>query len=306
MAALATPRLAAAVANAGGLGMVSVYGRTPAAIAATLDEVRTLTTGAVGANFIMHFVEPALAHECVAVAAARVKVVDFFYTQPDAALVEIVHAAGALACWQVGSQAEAVAAVTAGCDFLIAQGIEAGGHVRGTISLLALLGQVLEAVAVPVLAAGGIGTGRALAAVLAAGAAGARVGTRFVAAEEADAHFQYVRALMAATAQDTVYTEAFSNGWLHAPHRCLRACVETAAVLEGEFVGDRPQDGDARQRLPVRRFQPMVISATVSGTIAAMPHWAGESVDGVKWVQTAAEIVHELVGEAEERLQRWR
>ena len=76
-------------------------------------------------------------------------------------------------------------------------------------------------------------------------------------------------------------------------------------LFHGEFVGERPHDVEASQRLPVRRGQPMVIRAGVTGTIAAMPHWAGESVDGVKGVQTAAEIIHELVGDAEQRLRRW-
>src|SRR5262245_28472208 len=89
MGALANPRLAAAVANAGGLGMVSVYGETPSKIAKMLDQLRGLTSGVVGATFIMQFVEPVLAHECVAVAAARVKVVEFFYSDPDATLVDI-------------------------------------------------------------------------------------------------------------------------------------------------------------------------------------------------------------------------
>src|SRR5205807_1797007 len=79
------------------------------------------------------------------------------------------------------------AAERAGCDLIVAQGTEAGGHVRGKIGLLALLGEVLPSVKVPVVAAGGIGTGRAMAAALAAGASAVRVGTRFVASEEAGA-----------------------------------------------------------------------------------------------------------------------
>src|SRR2546426_755377 len=108
--------------------------------------------------------------------------------QPDAELVEIAHAGGALVSWQLGSAAEATAAERAGCDLIVAQGTEAGGHVRGKIGLLALLGEVLPSVKVPVVAAGGIGTGRAMAAALAAGASAVRVGTRFVAAEEAGTH----------------------------------------------------------------------------------------------------------------------
>jgi NAD(P)H-dependent flavin oxidoreductase YrpB (nitropropane dioxygenase family) len=247
-------------------------------------------------------VDPALAAECVAAAASSARVVDFFWGEPDPALVQIVHDAGALASWQVGSREEAVAAAAAGCDFIIAQCIAAGGHVRGRIGLLTLLDEVLESVNVPVLAAGGIGTGRALAAALAAGADGVRVGTRFAAAEEAGSHPAYVQALIAAEAQDTVYTEAFSVGW-HAPHRVLRSCIAAAEASQSEVVGEYV-DPNIGKRWPIRRFQPMDIHQGVTGMIAAMPHWAGESVDGVKAVQPAAAIVHELVRDAEQLLQR--
>ena len=174
MGSLASARLAAGVAAAGAQGMVSVYGDPPELVAARLDDARRQSAGAVGANFIMHFVDPGQARECVAAAAERVRVVDFFYSEPDPALVRVVHAGGALACWQVGSAEEARAAAAAGCDLIVAQGIGAGGHVRGRVGLLALLDVVLAAVDVPVLAAGGIGSGRAMAAALAAGADGVR------------------------------------------------------------------------------------------------------------------------------------
>jgi nitronate monooxygenase len=304
MASLSPPRLAAAVAEAGGLGMASVYGAPPAKIAELLDTVRAQTARPFGANFIMRFVDPALAHESVAIAAARAKVVEFFYTDPDPTLVEIVHAGGALACWQVGSREEAIAAAAAGCDFIVAQGIEAGGHVRGRIGLQALLNQVLDAVDIPVLAAGGIGTGRAMAAAMAAGADGVRVGTRFVAATEAGAHPAYVQNLIAAEAQDTVYTEAFSVGWPDAPHRCLRSSAEAAQAFPGDIVGEGLDRFDG-ERFTIHRFQALPITETVSGAIDAMSQWAGESVGGVKRVQPAAEIVHELAGDAEQLLRRW-
>jgi NAD(P)H-dependent flavin oxidoreductase YrpB (nitropropane dioxygenase family) len=296
-------RLAAAVSEAGGLGMVPVYGSAPAVIAEVLDTLRRLTTGPIGANFVMRFVEPSVAEECVAAAARRVRVVDFFYSDPDAALVEIVHRAGALACWQVGSKQEAAAAVQAGCDFIIAQGIEAGGHVRGRVGLLALLSEVLDAVDVPVLAAGGIGSARAMAAALAAGADGVRVGTRFVAAQEAEAHPAYVRALIAAQPEDTVYTEAFSVGWPDAPHRVLRSCLQAAEAFEGEIVGE--EESSTGERFPIHRFQVGVPSKKWAGAIEAMANWAGESVGGVTSVQPAAMIVRELADEAERLLRRW-
>jgi NAD(P)H-dependent flavin oxidoreductase YrpB (nitropropane dioxygenase family) len=155
-----------------------------------------------------------------------------------------------------------------------------------------------------VLAAGGIGTGRALAAVLAAGAAAARVGTRFVAAEEAGAHPAYVQALIEAEPDDTVYTMAFSANWPDAPHRVLRASQEAAEAFQGDVVGQRFIRAEG-QWVPVHRFDAIPISADVTGAIAAMSQWAGESVGGVKRVQPAAEIVHELAGEAEQLVRRW-
>jgi NAD(P)H-dependent flavin oxidoreductase YrpB (nitropropane dioxygenase family) len=304
MGTLAKPRLAAAVANAGGLGSVSVYGVSPAIVAALLDDAAKSSRGPISANFIdMARNDAAAVREGVAVAAARARVVDFFFSDPDPALIEIAHRNGALACWQVGSVAEARAAADAGCDFIIAQGVEAGGHVRGTIGLLPLLDAVLQAVSVPVLAAGGIGSGRAMAAALAAGADGVRIGTRFVAAEEADAHPGYVQALIAARGEDTVYTQAFSTNWPDAPHRLLRACIDAAkAVSDGEIVGHCDWYGT---RAPIYQFDCTTIDRSTTGNIGAMPHWAGQGVGAVQRVQPAAEIVDEIAGEADRLLTRW-
>jgi nitronate monooxygenase len=299
----ANPRLAAAVAEAGGLGMVSVTGNPPEIVAAELDEARRLSAGPIGAHFFMLVVDPASAPESVAAAAERAPVVDFFYADPDPALVDIVHAAGALASWQIGSVEEARAAVDAGCDFVIAQGTEAGGHVRGQTGVLALLDAVLSAVDVPVLAAGGIGSGRALAAVLAAGADGVRIGTRFVAAEEAEAHPRYVEALIAARPTDTLRSDTFALDFPGAPHRALRSSIAAAEAFQGDVVGEvLIPSGDL---VPVHRFQKLTITRHVSGAIEAMRHWAGESVGGVTRVQPATEIVRELAGEAEHLLRRW-
>ncbi len=300
----ASPRLAAAVAEAGGLGMVAVTGDSPESIATQLDHARGQTSGPIGANFFAALMDPAQVRDCVAAAAEHARVVDLFQANPEPALVEAVHAGGALACWQVGSAEEARAAADAGCDFVIAQGIEAGGHVRGRIGLLALLDAVLPAVDVPVLAAGGIGSGRTMAAALAAGAEGVRVGTRFVAAEEAEAHPDYVAALIAARPEDTVYGDTFSLDHPGLPHRALRSSVEAALAFKGDVVGEwlRPADGD---RMPIHRFEKLTITRHATGSIEAMPHWAGESVGSVTRTQPAAEIVRELAGEAERLLRRW-
>jgi NAD(P)H-dependent flavin oxidoreductase YrpB (nitropropane dioxygenase family) len=117
--------------------MVSVYkhyAKTAENVAKMLDATHQLTAGVFGANFILNDSEPALAREMVSTAASHARVVEFFYTDPDPTMIEIVHAKGALACWQVGSREEAVAAVDAGCDFIIAQGIEAGGMCAGPLA----------------------------------------------------------------------------------------------------------------------------------------------------------------------------
>ena len=308
---LASPALAAAVADAGGLGMVSGIGAAPPEyVAKILDGLRRSTSGAFGANFIVDGVREtgkldADFLKVLEVAASRAPVVEFFYEQPDAELVEIAHAGGALVSWQVGSGPEAAAAERAACDLIVAQGTEAGGHVRGKIGLLALLGEVLPTVKVPVVAAGGIGTGRAMAAALAAGASAVRVGTRFVASEEAGALPAYVDKLIAADAKDTILTEAFSTNWPNAPHRVLRSCVEAVERFQGDVVGETAQPWAPEVRVPVRRGDSFVADRTTTGEIDAMPLWAGESVGGVKRLQPAGEIVWELADEAEALLRTW-
>lgn len=309
MGTLALPRLAAAVAEAGGLGMIGLSGFPPPAAVKMLDEVERLTSRPVGANFIVPFLKDEVTNkfdssalDSVKAASSRARVVEFFYDNPDPFLVETVQEGGALAAWQVGSLEEAMAAERAGCDFIVAQGVEAGGHVRGKIGLLPLLEQVLPAVRVPVVAAGGIGTGRTMAAVLAAGASAVRVGTRFVAATESDAHPIYVEKLIEAEAKDTILTETFSENWPNAPHRVLRSSAEAAQRFKGDVVGERAYTWDPGVRVPVPRFSSVVPLKGFTGHIEAMPHWAGESVTAVKRRQPAGEIVRELMDEAERLL----
>jgi nitronate monooxygenase len=298
MPGVVTPELAAAVAGAGGLAMLSGTRLPPAVLAQTLDMVSSRTPAPLGVNFLMPF----LNKDSLLVAAARAKVVEFFFGEPDAALVDMVHAGGALACWQIGSTDEALAAVRAGCDLVVAQGVEAGGHVRGRVGLFPLLAQLLEVVGVPVVAAGGIGTARGMAAALAAGAAAVRVGTRFVAAQESGAHPAYVEALLGASAEDTTITEAFSVMWPNAPHRVLRSCVEAAQSFIGEVVGETSLGGVA---YPVPRFAPPTPNRATTGHIEAMALYAGQSVDAVRRVEPAADIVRELSEGAEQLLRDW-
>ncbi|MGE3804317.1 MAG: NAD(P)H-dependent flavin oxidoreductase [Gemmataceae bacterium] len=298
MGGVAQVELAAAVARAGGLGMIGGV-RLPAPfLADVLEEAGELTPGAIGVNFLMPFLDRA----AVEIAAKRARVIEFFYADPDPELIKLVHVAGALACWQVGSVEEAQQAARAGCDFIVAQGVEAGGHVRGTLSLFPLLDQVLDAVAIPVVAAGGIGTARQVAAALAAGADAVRVGTRFVAARESQAHAFYKQALIAARGEDTIYTEAYSANWPNAPHRVLRSCIEAAGKLPAGPVGQTELAGN---KLPIARFATPCPTVATTGKLEAMALYAGAGVAAVTSIQSAAEIVRELVEGAEPLLHRF-
>jgi nitronate monooxygenase len=296
MGRIGTPQLAAAVTNAGGLGMLP-GGGARAALEPLLDEVRAATRGPFGVNFLLPFLDP----DAVDAAASSARLVEFFYGDPDPDLVGRVHAAGALAAWQIGSVGEARAAIEAGCDVVVAQGTEAGGHVRGGLALFPLLEQVLGTVSVPVVAAGGIATGRTVAAALAAGADAVRVGTRFAVARESAAHPDYVEALLRAVGEDTVLTEAFGLDWPDAPHRVLRSCLEAAEASDDAVVGVRDEGG---QEAPIERWDSTPPTTNVRGRVAAMALYAGEGVGAVQRVQPAAEIVRELVDEAETLLAR--
>jgi len=297
MGSILSPELAAAVSNAGGLGQLTLTGNVDDA-RRRLDRLAPLTSKPFGINQLI----PYLDRGVLDLAANRARVIDFFWGDPDPILVRVAHDAGALASWQIGSTSEAVAAEAAGCDFIIAQGIEAGGHIRGTLGLLPLLSSVLDSVSIPVLAAGGIGNGRSIAGVLAAGAAGVRMGTRFVAAAESNAHPDYVKALIAARAEDSVRTNRFhvQCGLCPSTHGVLRQAIEAADAFQGEYVAEIELEGEHEK---IARFRGIPPFKGFHGHIEAMACYAGQSVGDVKRVQPAFEIVAELVGETE-RIQR--
>ncbi|MDX6200455.1 MAG: nitronate monooxygenase [Actinomycetota bacterium] len=291
MGGVAGPELAGAVAGAGALGMLCEFdaesstGRMTQALALAGD-------GAVGMGFFGHWMAGDLA--TFEEAAARLRVVEVFWSDPDAAVVERARRSGpARVAWQVGTLDGARAAVDAGCDFVIVQGVEAGGHVRGTTPRDELLDAVLGTISVPVVSAGGIASAADVARVISAGAAGVRVGTRFVATTESRGHPAYLQALVDATSgEDTVLTTAFSGGWPDAPHRVLRSAVEAAEGFDGEVVGHAVNGSD---RTDIARFQVSTPGRNVEGEIAAMALYAGTGVGDVTAVVPAADVVRELV-----------
>ncbi len=288
-----TPELAIAVTRSGCLGMLQ--SADPIPLVERIDALERAGASPFGINLVIRDGAPWDDGD-VEAAATRARVVEFFWGDPDVRLVELVHQGGALASWQVGTLDEAKHAVAAGCDIVVAQGVEAGGHVRGTMALLPLLAGVLDAIEAPVVAAGGISNPRSMAAALAAGASGVRVGTRFLATHESGAHARYVAALVAAGGDETVLTTAFGVGWPDAPHRVLSTALEAARALEGDIAGWAPAEPDPQ---PIPAFASGPPSAGTTGSIDAMAMYAGEDVGHVTGIERAGDVVAELCEGAE-------
>jgi NAD(P)H-dependent flavin oxidoreductase YrpB (nitropropane dioxygenase family) len=284
MSRIVTPGMAAEVSNLGGLGMLAIGRAKADAARRQVDEVRSLTTRTVGAGFLVLFLDRATLEEV----SSQLPVVEFFWGWPDASLVP----AHCICGWQVGSVDEARAAVDAGCRYVIAQGVEAGGHVRGTTSLDSLVTAVRSAVDVPVVASGGIGTAQDVRAAIAAGADAVRVGTRFVATVESDAHDLYVDRLIANSAADTVLTGRFDVGWPDAPVRVLASSLAAAErAPDGPVATITAADGSVME---IPRFSTTAPTRATRGNLDAMPLYAGTGIDAITRRATVADVMAEL------------
>jgi NAD(P)H-dependent flavin oxidoreductase YrpB (nitropropane dioxygenase family) len=226
--------------------------------------------------------------------------------------VEGAHRNGVKVFVQVGSLAEAKAAAAAGVDAVIVQGVEAGGHVRGTASIWGLLPAAVEALKpVSVLASGGIGDGAGIARALRLGAHGVSLGTRFVASDEAWVHPAYKQRIVDSTAADTVYSELFDAWWPNAPHRVLRnKTIDEWEAAGRPPVGSRPGEGTTiggRRSLagdlqPWPRYATGMLTPNFEGDFESAAMMAGESCSVVNDIKPAGVIVRDLVREAEAAL----
>src|SRR6202034_4048769 len=238
---VAVPELAAAVSNAGGLGMVALTWSTPPGD--PIRETAALTDRPFCGNLVLTSDQHGRLDEAL---EAGLRIVSLFLGDP-AGYVERVHDAGGLVLCTVGSAEEARRAVASGVDVIVAQGWEAGGHLGSRIATLPLVPAVVDAVApVPVIAAGGIGDARGVAAVLALGAQAAWLGTRLLMAEEVPVHEEYGRRLIAAAETDAQwYPDLYAVGWPGSPHRALRNSTARAWEAAGRpQLAQRPGAGD--------------------------------------------------------------
>lgn len=294
--------LAAAVSNAGGLGMLGMIRMSPDFIREQIRKTRALTNRPFGVNLVPPCAPAPGGPEgqfevCL---EERVPVLSLFWC--DAApFVKRCRAAGIVVILQVGSAEEARNAATADVDVIVAQGVEAGGHVRGQVGLLPLLPTVVEAVApTPVLAAGGIVSGRGLAAALSLGAAGVVVGTRFVASAESEAHPDYKKRLLEACEEDTVISEASRVEWPpHAPYRLIRNALTDGASPPSAPIA-RVRRGEQTVELPLFTSAPPTIHT--DGQTELMANYAGQGVGLIRQILPAAAIVEQMVVEAEDTI----
>jgi len=209
MAGVAGGQLAAAVSNAGGLGMVGVGDRTTAAWIEAECRIARTTGRAFGIG-LQAWAVPLNPDQVEAALSSGASLVSLSYGD-YAPLVDQFRSSGMVVATAVGNVNDARKAQAAGVDLIIARGCEGGGHGRNDVGTLTLLQTVLDAVSIPVIAAGGIGSARGLAAVLAAGAVGAWVGTAFTASTESTTTPNARQRLIAAQDTDTVYTTVFDT-----------------------------------------------------------------------------------------------
>ncbi len=308
MGGVARSELAVAVAKAGGYGILGMVRESPELIAQSIAEVRAQTDRPFAVNLIPAATDAALLDaELGTCLDLGVPAMCFFWDVVPAA-VKRAKAAGCLVLHQVGSLQAALAAEAAGADVLIVQGIEAGGHVHGTVGALVLVEQVARRVNLPVIASGGFATGASLIAALALGAQGIHCGTAFLATVESFAHDDHKARVLAAMAEDTVHTDIYALNWPpNTPVRVIRNSVTDG--IGTHLMGQRP-DLLPREVIasdegrPLLRYCTDSPLRTTTGNLEAMATYAGQSVALIDTLPTAAGRIAAIMDEARAALAR--
>ncbi|MDA0992533.1 MAG: nitronate monooxygenase [Proteobacteria bacterium] len=292
--------LAVAVANSGGMGAISLSWDAPELAVDVVTRLRKATKGNFYANYVLHF-EPNSLDQVLEAGCPNVQ---FSWGIPGKNVVAKIRNAGAGLGIQVSSRQNAERALEREPDFLICQGLEAGGHVQATSLLFPTLQAVLELAGdVPVLAAGGISTGHDIRNALNAGASGVILGTRLMATVESDAHDVYKSSLIDAGEDSTVYTICFNRDW-NATHRVLRnktfldweadGCPDTGNKPgEDDVVANHPDLG------PALRYETVPPLQGHEGALDEMAMYAGQGVDKIYDLPSARELITRLWKEFE-------
>ncbi len=296
MGGVAGPRLVAAAADAGALAILPVWFLPPVGARELIDATRRLTHQPLAVNLRADLVQ--VDHIRTALDAG-ITTIHLFWGDPGPCM-EPIRAAGARMIATVWDADSTRRALDAGACALIAQGVEAGGHVRGTTPLAELLPRVRElAGPVPVAAAGGLTDAGDVARVLEQGAAAAVLGTRLAATVESDAHDAYKQALLEAGDDATVLSTCFDGLWEDAPHRTLRNSTFRAWDAAGRpRSGARPGEGDVVLHdfdgAAYPRYCMMLPTRGASGDLEAAALYAGTGVARIRDLPEAGRLLAEI------------
>jgi enoyl-[acyl-carrier protein] reductase II len=288
--------LAAAVSEAGGIGTLGASTMTADELVAEMAGVRALTTKSFGVDLLTALpgqVESGI--QSVIDGGARVFVAGLGVPRE---VIDLLHDNNVLVGSMCGKVRHATGAVASGCDFVVAQGTEAGGH-TGTVATMALVPQVVDAVGdkVPVVAAGGLYDGRGLAAALSLGADGVWIGTRFIATPEARAVKGYKETMLGLAEDGTVVSRAFTG--------------KTCRVIRNDWTNHFEQHPDELQPFPQQSFAATKAGAAHLGFPSDfeadpkrefMP--CGQGVGAINSLIPAADIVRSMMAEAEQVIDR--
>ncbi|MCL7027901.1 hypothetical protein MKW94_029148 [Papaver nudicaule] len=298
---IAGPELVAAVANAGGLGLlaspVNMYEQTLKAI----RDTKKLTSKPFGAGILLEFDQQ---NTVKAIFEEKLACMQVFWGDYPKEMVDEAHKNGVKILHQVGSVADAEKAIAAGVDCIIAQGVEAGGHVIGTVSLNELLPKIVKLVGdrnITVVAAGAIADPRGFVNALALGAKGICMGTRFIATEESYANDYYKQQLLLYTGADTDYTDLYSRASWRATTRVLNTPFHKKwkpVPDDVENNEDQPIIGYSTiygGETVLRRFAGQAANRTTAGEVENMVMYAGQGVGLVNDILPAGDIVKDFI-----------
>ena len=282
MAWVADADLAAAVSNGGGLGIIAAGNMPPEAVDAELRKIRKLTDKPFGLNIML--MSPTAMDALEIAARHRVPIVTTGAGLPGK-VIDRLEPLGVIVIPVIASVGFAERVKKQGARAVIAEGMESGGHI-GEITTMALTAQVADAVDIPVIAAGGIADGRGMLAAFSLGAEGVQVGTRFVCAEECNAHINFKNKLIGANDRSTVVTGRL----LGHPVRCIKNKF-TQEFADMEEARATPDELDKFGSGKLR-------AAVVDGDMEHGSVMSGQIAGLVDKVQPAKEIIEEIVGEA--------
>ena len=296
MGSATSAEFAAAVSNQGGLGGIGSLFRTTAAIKRDIDIVGKLTNR----HYAVNHIPPTLDAEAFRYTLeARPAVISFALGDPGD-LVRQAHDVGSLVMLQITTVAQAIQAAERGVDVIIAQGSEAGGY-GGNVSTMALVPQVVDAVSpIPVVAAGGIFDGRGIAAVLMLGAVGVNLGTRFLASKEAPISDEWKQAIAGAQSEDTMKADVLND---ISPLPGTAGYCTVLRSLHTPFLDEWSAKREEARR-DRDRLRDQIVSTHQAGRQHETLLTAGQTAGGIKEIAPVAEIMRQLIAEAEAALSR--